>query len=257
MLLAIDIGNSNIVCAVFEGTTIHAKIRSESDSGRMPEDWAAWLPQELAACPIDRVILASVVPGLNAAVVAACDSVWGISPLLVSYGTVTTGLSLSPDKAAQVGADIICNAVAVRNLYAVPAIVVDFGTATTCEVIDKTGNFVGVVILPGAQLLLRALSMGTALLPEVKLAKPAQVMGTDTVSALQSGGFYGTLAMVEGLVARLQREQGAGSVIATGGLAELFASETGLFDAVEPDLTLQGLRLIADMNQNKEIKHVG
>jgi len=198
---------------------------------------------------IDGIALASVVPPLTGRVIQACREYLKREPLVVDTG-VKTGIKIRYEDPRAVGADRVCDAVAVMKLYGGPACVVDFGTATTFNAVTKDGEYLGGAIMAGVNLAAEALFTHAAKLPRIDLQVPPSVIGRNTVHAMQSGLVFGYVSMVEGMVERFRSELGAGmKVIATGGLAELVAKETKVIDIIAPWLTLDGLRLIWELNQ--------
>jgi type III pantothenate kinase len=242
MLLAIDSGNTNVVCAVYAGDDLRGSWRAATNPNRTADEYAVWLIQVmalagLAPSDIDAAIIGSVVP----------------EALIVGRPGCSVGIGVDLEMPeAEVGADRLANAVAAQDRYRPPLIVIDFGTATTFDVVDRLGNYSGGVISPGINLSLRALDMAAAQLPRIGIRRPPTVVGRSTVPAMQSGVFWGYLGLVEGLVQRIRAERGeAMEVIATGGLAPVLAEATDIIDHVDPDLTLWGLRLIYRRNRNK------
>jgi type III pantothenate kinase len=192
--------------------------------------------------------ISSVVPPLTPVFTELCKRYLRQEPVVVGPG-VKTGVSIRTDNPAEVGADLIVNAVAARQLYSAPVIVIGFGTATTFSAISAQGDFVGVAIAPGVYTGAEALFRFAAKLPQVELARPPRAIGKNTIHSMQSGMIFGFAGLVEGLVKRIRAELGGQArVVATGGLAELIAAETNVIEIVEPDLTLIGLRLIYQMN---------
>jgi type III pantothenate kinase len=258
MLLAIDAGNTNIVFSAFSGSELVGSWRGVTQAERTADEHAAFLLNWLRMAEIDprkiRVaIISSVVPEANFQLRRLCETHLGVVPLFVGDPRLELGLQIKIDRPEELGADRIVNAVAARAHYAPPLLVVDFGTATTIDYVDAAGDYCGGVIAPGARLSIQALHLAAAKLPRVAVAAPPKVIGTNTVGAMQSGIFYGYLGMIEGLIARIKHEAGHATmaVIATGGLAALFAHHTTLFTAHDPDLTLRGLKLIYDRNHEK------
>lgn len=245
MLLAIDAGNTNIVFAVYEGEALRRVWRCKTDSGRTADEYAAWLCQLFAregleCAQVGDAVLSSVVPDANFHLIRLCRDLFRCDPLVVSHKTVDLKIGL--EKPSETGADRLVNAVAAIAFYRTPAVVVDFGTATTFDVIDADGTYRGGVIAPGVNLSMAALHQAAAKLPRIGIARTERVIGNDTVSAMQSGIYWGYLAMIEGLLSRIAGEMGEKPfVIATGGLAALFGSTADSIDKVDPDLTLRGL----------------
>jgi len=254
MLLAIDIGNTDITLGVFEGEELGATWHVATGIHRMADEYAALLlnllqHQNLKIADIKEIALCSVVPPLVSTFEELSQRYFHISPLVVGAG-VKTGVSIRMDNPREVGADRIVNAAAAHHLYGGPIIITDLGTATTFDTVSKEGDYLGGVIAPGINIAAEALFMRAAMLPRVELTRPKRVIGTSTTLAMQSGLIFGYVGLVEGIVARIQRELGEkAKVVATGGYAELIAKETDAIDIVNPDITLIGLRLIHQMNQ--------
>jgi type III pantothenate kinase len=251
MLLAIDAGNTNIVFAIYDGETLMGSWRSSTETKRTADEYAVWFTQlmalsDLKPAQVDACIIASVVPEVVFNLVTLAERYFKITPRLVGDANLTLNIGIKIDRPEEVGADRLVNAVAARALVPAPCIVVDFGTATTFDLIDGDGDYAGGVIAPGINLSLQALYMAAAKLPRVALKRPDKVVGKGTITAMQSGIFWGYIGLIEGLITRIRAESGQHDmpVIATGGLAPLFADATSLIDKVEPDLTLMGLRLI-------------
>jgi type III pantothenate kinase len=251
MLLAIDAGNTNIVFAIFEGEELKGSWRSSTDSKRTADEYAVWFTQlmalaELKPSDVDGCIISSVVPEVVFALVTLAKRYFKITPRIVGDDGLKLGIGIKIDRPEEVGADRLVNAVAARRIVPAPCIIVEFGTATTFDVVDADGNYAGGVIAPGINLSLEALYMAAAKLPRVALRKPPNVVGKGTITAMQSGIFWGYIGLIEGLISRIRTECGYTDmpVIATGGLAPLFAGATSFIDKVESDLTLMGLRII-------------
>ncbi len=254
MLLAVDIGNTDITLGVFEGEELRATWHIATGIHRMADEYAATLlnllrHQNLATSDIKEAILCSVVPPLIATFEELFQKYFQISPLVVGAG-VKTGVRIRMDNPKEVGADRIVNAAAAHHLYGGPVIITDLGTATTFDAVSREGDYLGGVIAPGIKTAAEALFTRAAMLPRVELVRPKQTIGTNTISAIQSGLIFGYVGLIEGIVARLRKELGGKAlVVVTGGYAELMAQETTVIDKVNPDLTLIGLRLIYLMNQ--------
>jgi type III pantothenate kinase len=247
MLLAIDSGNTNIVFAVYDGDTLKGEWRASTDSERTADELGVWLTQLLTIEGLNRLditaaIIASVVPAMVFGLKTLCRRYFKCEPLVVGDEGVNLGLSILLDRPEEVGADRLVNAVAAHKYYKGPMIVIDFGTATTFDVVDGEGNYCGGAISPGINLSLQALHMAAAKLPRVAIGRPRQVIGRATVPAMQSGIFWGYVGLIEGLVKRIKEEFGSDMlVLATGGLAPLFAEATKVIDELDADLTLRGL----------------
>ena len=255
MLLTIDIGNTNLTLGLYRGEERTAAWRLATAHERMPDEYGLQLLGllEHAGCPLSEVegiVLASVVPPLTGTLSQACETYLGRRPLVVDAG-VKTGVRIHYDDPRAVGADRVVDAAAVKKLYGGPACVVDFGTATTFEAISAEGDFLGGAIAPGIGIAAEALYQRTAKLQRVDLARPPAAIGRNTVHAIQSGLLFGYVGLVEGMVARFRKELGPNmKVIGTGGLVDLLAAETDVIEIKAPWLTLDGLRLIWEMNQS-------
>jgi type III pantothenate kinase len=254
MLLTIDIGNTNITLGLYNGETLGPRWRLATVHDRMPDEYglqflgllshARRTPPELTG-----ICLASVVPPLTSKVVEACHEYLGINPLVVDAG-VKTGVRILYEDPRAVGADRIVDAAAVQRLYGGPACVVDFGTATTFDGISAKGEYLGGAIAPGINIAAEALFLRTAKLPRVDLQRPPTAIGRNTTHAMQSGLIFGYVSLVEGMVARFRKELGAEmKVIGTGGLTEVIARETDVIQILAPWLTLDGLRIVWELNQ--------
>ncbi len=252
MLLAIDSGNTNVVFAVYDGEEMRGRWRASSDAGRTADEYAVWLTQlmslvGLEARDIDGAIMASVVPPTVYSLKTLCSQYFGVRPLMIGDPEVDLGIEV---RAKQVGADRLVNAVAGHAAYDGPLIIIDFGTATSFDVVGSDGGYEGGVIAPGVNLSVEALYQASAQLPRIGVVRPKKVIGKATVPAMQSGLYWGYVAMIDGVVARIKDETGHPmTVIATGGLAPLFAKACENIDHSDPDLTARGLALIYRANQ--------
>lgn len=255
MLLAIDIGNTNITLGVFDGEKLRATWRIATDVHKMADEYASLLlnllPHEnIAPSDIKDVCLCNVVPPLTTTFIDLSQRYFKTMPLVVGAG-VKSGVRIRTDNPREMGADRIADAVAAHHLYGGPVIIIDLGTATVFGVITKEGDLIGAAIATGIATAAEALYSRTAQLPRVDLVRPKNVIGTNSVASIQSGIIYGYASLVEGMVARIQKELGEkAKVVATGGYSALIAKETKAIDEVNPDLTLIGLRLIYEMNQS-------
>jgi type III pantothenate kinase len=253
MLLCIDIGNTNMKFGLFEGDRLRAHWRIATDRAKLSDEYAMLLlnlfaSERLQTGDVTGCAISSVVPPLTPAFAEVARRYLKQEPVIVGPG-LKTGLSVHTDNPAEVGADLIVSAVAARQMYGAPVIVIGFGTATTFAAVSAQGDFVGVAIAPGVGTGAEALFRFAAALPQVELVKPPHAIGTNTIHSMQSGLIFGFAGLVEGLVKRMRAELGGNArVVATGGLAELIAAETDAIEVVEPDLTLIGLRLIYQMN---------
>ena len=254
MFLAIDSGNTNTVFAVFEGDELRGEWRAATNAKRTADEYAVWLTQLMAIEDVKRqevsgAIIASVVPAALFALVELCRRYFDSEPLVVGEDGVDVGLDVLVDRPDQVGADRLVGALAAHERYPGPLILIDFGTATTFDVIAGDGSYRGGVIAPGVNLSVEALYQAAAKLPRVGIKRPAMVIGKATVPAMESGVYWGYVALIEGLVERIAREFGAKlTVVATGGLAPLFAEATDSVDHLDTDLTLRGLAMVYRRN---------
>ncbi|MBI3930908.1 MAG: type III pantothenate kinase [Chloroflexi bacterium] len=254
MLLAVDIGNTNVTFGVFEGEELRVTWRMATNVNQMADEYAALLLnllryQGLDASDIKDVVMCNVVPPLTTTFVDLAQRYFKATPLVIGAG-VKTGVRIRMDNPREVGADRIADAAAAHHLYGGPVIIIDLGTATTFGIVSREGDYIGGIIATGIATAAEALYSRTAQLPRVDLVRPSHVIGTNTVAAMQSGIIYGYASLVEGMVARIQQEWGEKAmVVATGGYARLVAKETAVIDKVNPDLTLIGLRLIYQMNK--------
>lgn len=250
MLLTIDAGNTNTVFAL-EGKVW----RCRTETGRTADEYASWLiplfqQAGLQFGGVTDIIIASVVPGANFNLRRLATDYMSITPLFVGERNVDAGITVKLPKPEELGADRIVNAVAAAAGYPLPAIIIDFGTATTFDIVDKDGAYIGGAIAPGINLSLDALHRAAAKLPKIDIAAPQSVIGTDTVSAMRSGVFWGYVGMMEGILKRMETEIGSKcTVVMTGGLAELFRNKIDGVDHIDNDLTLKGLELIHARNK--------
>lgn len=258
MLLAIDAGNTNIVFAVYDGDARIQSWRCKTDAARTADEYAALLMQLLPAANltfkhIREAIIASVVPEANFHLRRLCEQYFHCPVQVVGSDPLDLDIAIDLLKPEEIGADRIVNAVAVKQCYRAPAIVVDFGTATTFDVIDGNNTYRGGAIAPGVNLSMNALHSAAAKLPRIGIKRPQSVIGNDTVSAMQSGIYWGYIGLIEGMIQRIGVEmEGKPFVIATGGLAPLFASGTTLIETTDEDLTLKGLVHIHKANARKQ-----
>jgi type III pantothenate kinase len=250
MLLAIDLGNTNTVFGVYDASdnlVMHWRLSTQKE--RTVDEYGILLRNLFALEKIDakkirRVIVASVVPPLDPVLYEMVSSYFSVEPVFVTHQNA--GIPVLYDDPREVGADRIVNAVAAIHKYGKPAIVVDFGTATTFDAITPAGEYRGGVIAPGIVISAEALYEHAAKLPRIEIQKPANVIGSSTVASMQSGLFYGYVALVDGIITRMKKELGpATRVIGTGGQAPFISQETALIEKVDPNLTLDGLQLVA------------
>ncbi|MCX6006517.1 MAG: type III pantothenate kinase [Chloroflexi bacterium] len=254
MLLAIDIGNTNITFGVFEGERIKTTWRVSTAIHRTSDEYANLIlslmeRQGITAKQIKDVVICSVVPPLLIIFYEVCMHYLKKSPLIVEAG-VKTGIRIDMDNPREVGPDRIVNAVAAHQLYGGPVIVIDMGTATTLDVVSKDGRYIGGAIAPGIIISLEALFTRTAVLPRIELALPKKAIGRNTIAAMQSGIVFGYIGLIEGLVSRIQSElEEKAKVVAAGGLATLIVDASNIINIVNADLTLVGLRMIWELNR--------
>lgn len=254
MLLAIDVGNTNTVFALFDDDTLIGQWRISTIAGRTSDEYWVWLRQLLEEHGVNKrlvhaAIVATVVPEAQYEIVMLCQRYFGVQALLVGSSDVKLNVSVKIDRPQEVGADRLVNAAEAWRRYQQPCIVVDFGTATTFDVIDDEGSYCGGVIAPGVNLSLDALRRAAAKLPGIRIRRPDKVIGTTTVGAMESGMFYGYIGMIDGISSRIKAEFGKPmKVIATGGLATLYAKASEVIDETQEDLTIFGLLTIYKMN---------
>ena len=254
MLLAVDCGNTNVVFALFEGGEIRARWRIATDPRRTGDEYAVWLSQLLAIEGLERsavtaMIVSTVVPRARHNLEVLAEKYFHVTPLFAGEGAAEWGIEIDVEEPNSLGADRAVNAIAAHAKHGGDLIVVDFGTATTFDVVDFHGTYKGGIIAPGINLSLDALVSNTAKLPRIAIESPRSdsVIGRNTEDQMLIGVFWGYVAMIEGLVARMRAEIGRpAKVVATGGLSLLFEEHTELFDHVDPDLTLEGLAILAD-----------
>ncbi len=247
MLLAIDVGNTNSKFAVFDGDKLVSQFRLRTEAKRTADEYAAWLTQLMHLQGFDPesitgAILASVVPQVNPNIRRLCESYFKTKLLIVGEPDCELGIKVLIDRPQDAGPDRLVGVIAGFKRHGGPLITVDFGSATTFDLADKNGNFVGGVLAPGVELTIESFYLMTARLPRIRVEKPAHVIGKATVPAMQSGIFWGYVGLIESLIKRIRDEYGEPmKVIATGGLANVFKDEIGLFDFIEPDLMSLGL----------------
>ncbi|MBP7815188.1 MAG: type III pantothenate kinase [Phenylobacterium sp.] len=253
MLLAIEQGNTNTLFAVHDGTSWIAQWRAATDSSRTADEYAVWLSQLLNMAGLqfgvlDACIISSVVPQSIFNLRNLSRRYLHVEPLVIGENA-DLGIAIRIDKPSEAGADRLVNAIGAHIVYPGTLIVIDSGTATTFDVIAGDGGFEGGVIAPGINLSMEALHSAAAKLPRVAIQKPQRVLGKDTVGAMQSGVFWGYVALIEGLIARLKAEWGEPmTVVATGGVASLFHGATASIDHFDPDLTIRGMLEISRRN---------
>jgi type III pantothenate kinase len=256
MLLAIDIGNTNIVFGLYDGNDLIGHWRISTDHAKMPDEYGLLFMSMLAhkgfdVAAIDGICMSSVVPPLTEILQEMLDEYVGAETLVVGGG-VKTGVDIRYESPRDVGADRVVNAAAAQRFYGGPACVVDFGTGTTFDALSAKGEYLGGAIAPGIRVAAEALFQRTAKLPRIDLQRPPQAIGKNTPDAMRSGILFGYVALVEGMIARFRLELGPTmKTIATGGLARVIAQETTVIQHIDPWLTLKGLRIIYDLNRGE------
>lgn len=255
MLLAVDVGNTNIVFALFEGRTIKSRWRVATDPRRTADEYAVWLLQLMQlqgfdAKAVQQILISTVVPRALHNLQVLAQKYFGLEPLIAGQPPVEWGFEADVDEPRSLGADRAVNTIAAHAKYRGDLIVVDFGTATTFDVVDFNGAYKGGIIAPGINLSLDALVSAAAKLPRIAIAPPQgnnSVIGRNTEDQMQIGVFWGYVSMMEGLIMRMRAEIGRpAKIVATGGLAVLFDEHTSIFDHVDTDLTLDGLAILAE-----------
>ncbi len=257
MLLAIDVGNTNTVFAVHDGRKTLAEWRCATEPERTADQYYVWLRHLMQfheiSGDINRVVISSVVPKVVFNMRVLSDKYFHCRPLVVGKPDCKLGVAVRVDEGTLVGADRLVNTVAAHDRFGGDLIVVDFGTATTFDVVDHDGAYIGGAIAPGVNLSIKALHEAAAALPNIDITQPDVVIGTNTIACMQSGVFWGYIGLIEGICTKIRAEHPRPmKVIGTGGLAPLFDRGTDLFDAVENDLTMHGLILIEAQNRRKE-----
>jgi type III pantothenate kinase len=254
MLLAIDAGNTNIVFAIWRGEQVAAQFRASTKDARTADEYFVWLKQlmeiqGLEVGDIEGAIIATVVPQALFNLRRMVRKYLKREPLVIGESNVDLGIDIRTDRPRAVGADRIVNAVAAHRDYGGDLIIIDFGTATTFDIVGAGGSYDGGIIAPGVNVSMEALHLAAAQLPRIAVEQPQRVIGTDTVPAMQSGVFWGYIGLIEGLVGRIKEEVGKPmKVIATGGLANLFRHATHAIEQIDNELTIRGLRYIYEQN---------
>ncbi len=254
MILAIDIGNTNMVLGGFAGEDLAFVARIATDAAKTEDEYATKIRSVLALHGIEKsevkgVIVSSVVPPLNHIIQKAIHMLYGIAVVMVAPG-IKTGISIVCDNPATVGADLICACVAADNLYGSPSLIIDMGTATKIMVVDKTSSFIGVSIIPGVSIALKALASGTAQLPQISLEAPKSVIGKNTADCMRSGAVFGHASMLDGMIDRFCEEMGEElPVIATGGFSATIIPHCKHQITVDEDLVLKGLYILYQKNK--------
>lgn len=258
MLLTIDIGNTNIKYGIYKGKELVASFRVSSRISRTADEYGSVLVNLLDVrgikkADVDGIIISSVIPPLNYTICHMCEYFFGITPLMVGPG-IKTGLNVKTDNPKEVGADIIVNSVSAFGKYGGPIVVIDFGTATTFDIIDENCSLLGVVIAPGIKTSLEGLVNNTAQLPMIELDAPESVIGKNTKSSMQAGIIFGFSGLVDNIINKIKRKLNKTdlTVVATGGLGEIIAKEVKSITRVDRTLTLDGLRAIYDLNKEND-----
>ncbi len=256
MILAMDVGNTNIKTGIYDGRQMVQYVRFSTDMKKTSDEYGLMLLQFLqykgiSLDQIEAAVVSSVVPSINFTIEHMCRTYFNFDPLVLGPG-VRTGLNIRYDNPREVGSDRIASAVAAYELHGGPVIVIDFGTATTFNAISAEGEFLGGAIMPGIKLSAEALVTGAARLPRIELVKPEGVINRTTVSNMQAGIIYGYVGSVDNIVTNMRRELGdpAAQVVATGGMARLISNESTTITRVNGSLTLEGLRIIYERNRN-------
>ena len=251
-LLVVDVGNTNIVLGIYRDEELVNSWRLATARDRTGDEYGILARQLVNGSlhgPVDGAIVGSVVPPLNSSMAWMIREYFGVDPLFVEPG-VKTGIAIHVDNPQEVGADRIVNCVAAHELFGGPTIIVDFGTATTFDVVTSDAEYIGGAIAPGLNISAEALFARAARLTRVDIKRPASVIGTNTIVNMQSGIYFGYLGLVDGILARMKKElPGLKRIVATGGLAELFEKDSEYIDEIIPDLTLKGLKIIYDRNR--------
>ncbi len=257
MLLTVDVGNTNITLGLFDGEKVFATFRITTQMARTSDEYGSLIAEMIARKGIDienikDVIISSVVPKVMYSLNNGIVKYFGISPIVVGVGT-KTGIKINRTDPREVGSDRIVDAVAAYEMYGGPCIVVDFGTATTYDLIGPKGTFEAGVTSPGIKISAKALWNDTAKLPEVEIKKPDSILGKDTISSMQAGIVYGYIGQTEYIIDRIKKESGFDhlKVIATGGMGRIIYENTDRIDIYDNELTLQGMRIIYEKNKNK------
>ena len=253
MILAIDIGNTNIAIGGYYGEDLRFVARISTDATKTADEYSSQILHMLSLYGLDRAevkgtIISSVVPALNASMVKAIKTIYGVDALIVGPG-IKTGIGIHCDNPSSVGADLICACVAAHYLHGSPSLIIDMGTATKMMVVDKSGAFIGVSIMPGVMMGLLGLSSGTAQLPQVALDAPARVIGKNTADCMKSGAVYGNASMIDGMIDRFNAEYGEElPVYATGGYSHSIIKHCKHNITIDENLVLHGLYIIYKKN---------
>jgi len=265
MLLTIDCGNTNIVFALYKDINKSEPIvwRCQTNRKKTADEYASWLSpllthNDVKFTDIKDILVASVVPDVNFNLTRLCEKYIGMAAEFINPDGTNVGVAVNLPSPVKVGADQLVNAAAAISKYGAPCVVIDFGTATTFDIVNEHGEFIGGVIAPGVNLSVEALYNAAALLPKIKIERPNKIIGQNTIEAMQTGLYWGYVSMIEGIANRVIDEMGVKpTFIATGGLSNLFHEAMPIIDHVDMHLTIEGLRLIHARNkQNKSIQSV-
>lgn len=253
MVLTVDIGNTNIVFGIFDGDSIVLESRMDTNKNRMADQYAITLAQlfslyKIKISDIDGAIISSVVPPVSDQLKSAVKRVFDIEPIMVGAG-VKTGLNIAIDDPSTLGADLACGGAAAKELYPLPCIVIDLGTASKVYAVDKSGAFIGGIIAPGIKISLEALANGTMSLPMISLEGKTPVIGTNTVDCMRSGILYGHAGMLDNFIDRFQEKLGSSTVVMTGGFGTLIKEYCKNDFIIDQQLVLKGLKIIYDKNR--------
>ncbi len=253
MLLVVDAGNTNVVFAIHDGRRWAGIWRIATEPQRTSDEYAVWLLTLLGHCKltpdlVSGAVIGTVVPAALYHLRRVCREWFKVEPL-IARATLDWGFDIRVDNPEDVGADRLLNALAAYHHFRQSLVVIDFGTATTFDVVAQDGAYLGGAIAPGINLSIEALHQAAARLPRIGIGRPQSVIGTGTVAAMKSGIYWGYIGLIEGMVTRIRREiETPAKIVATGGLAPLFSEGTEIFDRIDPDLTLDGLRMLAERN---------
>lgn len=255
MILTVDIGNTNIVFGIFDGEKIVLESRMDTDKNRMADQYAITLAQlfslyKLKLSDIEGAVISSVVPPVSDQLKPAVKRVLGVDPIMVGAG-VKTGLNIAIDDPSTLGADLACGGAAAKELYPLPCIVIDLGTASKVYAVDKNGAFIGGIIAPGIKISLEALANGTMSLPMISLEGKTPVIGTNTVESMRSGIMYGHAGMLDNFIDRFQEQLGKSTVVMTGGFGTLIKDYCRNEFVIDQQLVLKGLKIIYEKNRKK------
>ena len=256
MLLAIDVGNTNSVFSVSKEKKILSEWRCSTDGNMTADQYFTWLQQLFSIAninynDINKVIVSSVVPDSIFNLKVLAKTYFKCVPLIVGSDNCKIPISIDVESGVNVGADRLVNATAAYQIVGGNTIIVDFGTATTFDVIDQLGSYVGGVIAPGVSLSTKALHEAAGALPHVEVKRPDKVVGRNTISCMQSGIYWGYLSLVDGIISKIKNEKKINNVIATGGLSSVFSRDTTIFDKIDLRLTIKGLVYISSFNEDK------